>query len=162
MLVQKPEHACPRLLARLSVVDRGALLVEKAVLGVVAKQLIVCLGVFERGLERVHCLRRTPIVLIGKMPLQWDLQVSRVGGFYGWNTIETHACVEFWDLDASNDSERPTHAEAHDCYVPTAGLQILCGPAHILLGSAYPVKSGHEVIGFIRFRRHPPVIQIRR
>src|SRR5207249_5990210 len=116
MLVQKAEHARPRLLACLGVVDLGALLVEKAVLCVIAKQLIVRLGVFERGFERVHCLRRTPIVLIGKMPLQWDVQVSRVSGFCWWNTIETHAGVEFWDLDASDDSERPTHAEAHDCY----------------------------------------------
>src|SRR5262249_7808959 len=134
----------------------------KAVLGVVAKQLIVRLGVFERGFERVHCLRRTPIVLIGKMPLQWDVQVSRVSGFRRWNAIEAHARVEFWDLDASNDSEGPAHAEAHACYAPAAGFQILGGPAHVLLGSAYPVKSGHEVVGFVWLCRHPPVIQIRR
>src|SRR5438093_9486022 len=100
MLVQKAEHARPRLLARLGVVDLRALLVEKAMLCVVAKQLIVRLGVFERCFERVHGLRRTPIILVGKMSLQWDSQVSRVSGFRRWNAIETHACVQLWDLDA--------------------------------------------------------------
>src|SRR4030095_3398836 len=114
MLVQKAEHACPRLLAGLGVIDLGTLLVEKTVLCVIAKQLIVRPGVFERCFERVHCLRCTPIVLVGKMPLQWDVQVSRVSGFCRWNTIETHARVKLWDLDASDNSERPTHAEAHD------------------------------------------------
>src|SRR5947209_18901265 len=135
MLVQKPEHARPRLLTRLGVVDLGALLVEKAVLGVVAKQLIVRLGVFERGLERVHCLRRTPIVLVGKMPLHWDVQVSRVSGFCRWNTIETHTRVKLWDLDASNETQRPTHAHTHDCYVPTARLQVQLRPAYSLPAS---------------------------
>src|SRR5215475_1502299 len=121
MLVQKAEHTRPRLLAGLGVIDLGTLFVEKTVLCVITKQLIVRLGVFERCFECVHCLRRTPIVLSGKMPLQWDLQVSRVSGFCRWNTIETHTRVEFWDLDASDDSECPTHAESHDCYAPAAG-----------------------------------------
>ena len=162
MLVQKAEQARPRLLAGLGVIDLGALLVEKAVLCVIAKQLIVRPGVFERGFECVHCLRRTPIVLVGKMSLQWDFHVSRVSGFRRWNAIETHARIKLWDLDASDDSERPAHAEAHDCYAPATGFQVLGSPAHVLFGSAYPVKSVHEVVGFVWLGRHPPVIQIRR
>src|SRR5262245_21368294 len=162
MLVQKAEHARPRLLAGLGVIDLGTLLVEKAMLRVIAKQLIIRLSVFERCFERVHRLRRTPIVLIGKMPLQWDVQVSWVSGFRRRNAIETHTRVKLWDLDASDNSERPTHAEAHDCYVPTAGFQVLGGPAHVLFGSADPVKSGHEMVCFVWLRGHPPVIQIRR
>src|SRR5215510_363455 len=162
MLVQKAEHACPRLLAGLGVIDLRALLVEKTVLCVIAKQLIVRLGVFERCFERVHCLRCTPIVLVGKMPLQWDVQVSRVSGFRRWNAIETHARIELWDLDTSDDGKCPAHAEAHNCYVSAAALQVLDGPTHVLFGSTYPVKSGHEVVGFIWFRRHPSMIQIRR
>jgi hypothetical protein len=94
------------------------------------------------------------------MPLQWDVQVSRVSGFRRWNAIETHASVKLWDLDASDDGERPAHAEAHDCYTPSASFQVLDGPTHVLFGSAYPVKSIHEVVGFVRLRRHPSVIQI--
>src|SRR5215475_6705734 len=162
MLVQKAEHARPRLLAGLGVIDLGTLLVEKAVLRVISEQLIVRLGIFECCFERVHCLRRTPIVLVGKMPLQWDVKVSWVSGFRRRNAIKTHTRVKFWELDTSDKSERPTHAEAHDCYVPTAGFQVLSSPAHVLLGSAYPVKSGHEMVCFIWFRRHPPMIQVRR
>src|SRR5262245_52502703 len=161
MLVQKAEHARPRLLAGLGVKALGTLFVEKAVLRLIAKQLIVRLSVFERCFERVHCLWRTPIVLVGKMPLQWDVQVSRVSGFCRRNAIETYTRVKLWDFDASDDGECPTHAEAHDCCTPAAGFQVLRGPAHVLLGSADPVKSGHEVVGFIWFRRHPSMIQIR-
>src|SRR5262249_21910017 len=154
MLVQKAEHACPRLLAGLGVIDLGTLLVEKAMLRIIAKQLIVRLGVFERCFKRVHCLRRTPVVLVGKMHLQWDVQVPRVSGFCRRNTIETYTRVKLWDLDASDDGECPTHAEAHDCYVPAAGFQVLRGPAHVLLGGADPVKSGHEVVCFIWLGRY--------
>src|SRR5437764_4029505 len=111
MRVQEAAHTLPGLLARLGVVDLGALLIEKAVLRIVAKQFIVRPCCFEGRFERIDRRRRTPIVLVGKMALQRDSNVLRIGGFNGWNTIKTHRGVEFWDLGPSDKGEGATHAE---------------------------------------------------
>src|SRR5437764_9984501 len=110
MRVQEAAHTLPGLLARLGVVDLGALLIEKAVLRVVAEQLIVRPCCFEGRFERIDRRRRTPIVLVGKTALQWDGNVFRIGGFSGWNTIKTHRGIELWDLDPSDQGEGATHA----------------------------------------------------
>ena len=73
----------------------------------------------------------------------------RVSGFRWRNAIETHASVEFWDLHTSNNGECPAHAETHNGYMPSTSFQILGSPAYILFSGAYPVKSGHEMIGFV-------------
>src|SRR5262245_51084681 len=106
MRVQKVAHTLPGLLARLGVVDLGALLIEKAVLRLIAEELIVRPCRFESGFKRIDRLRCTPIVLVGKMALQWDGKAFRVRSFSRWNTIKTHPGVEFWDLAPGDEGER--------------------------------------------------------
>src|SRR5262249_34102802 len=162
MRVQKAAHTLPGLLARSRIIDLGALLIEKAVLRLIAEELVVRPCRFESHFERIDRLWRTPIVLISKMALQWDGNAFRISGFNGWNTIKTHPGVEFRDLDPGDEGQRSTHAKTHDsCPTPTC-LQVLHCPAHVLFRGAYPVEPSHEMVRFVRLGGDPPLIQIRR
>src|SRR5262249_47119859 len=161
MRVQEAARTLPGLLARLGVVDLGALLIKKAVLCVVAEQLIVRPGRFEGRFERVDRLRCTPVVLVGEMALQWDGEALRICSLSGWNTIKTHPGVELRDLDAGDDGQGATHTETHDGRPAPTGLQVLHGPTHVLFRGAYPVEPGHEMARFVRVGGDASFIKIR-
>ena len=79
--VQEPDHTLPGERAGIRVVDIGALLVEETVLRLVAEQLMLYTGIFERRFERIDRLRRAPIVLKAwPFPRKWNIFMRRGEG----------------------------------------------------------------------------------
>src|SRR5579862_9923350 len=71
MLAEVLDRAAPGEFGGLAVVDGHALLVGKAVLGVIAVELDGLASGLHALLEGVDDIRRAPVVLGGEMALQW-------------------------------------------------------------------------------------------
>src|SRR5204862_3661887 len=76
MFLEKFRRPAPCELGSLAVVHGHALLVDEGVLGVVAKKLERLSGGLHRLLETVDQSRRAPVVLVGEMRLQRNLDVG--------------------------------------------------------------------------------------
>ena len=83
MLFEKLGGAAPGELGGLAVMHRQTLLVAEAMVGLVAEQLERFAGRLHALLEAIDQLRRAPIVPVGEMRLQRNLDVRGLGRLLG-------------------------------------------------------------------------------
>src|SRR5262245_30470140 len=89
-----------------------ALLVDEAMIGVIAEDLRALPGRLEPGLELADRLRRAPVVAVGEMALQRHLDIARPGDRLRWQPVEANRGAELGHAGCAQDRHCPTQAEA--------------------------------------------------
>src|SRR5262249_36414921 len=112
MFAEKLDRAAPGEFGGLAVVDGHALLVHKGVLGVITVELERLAGGFPPLPERMDPLRGAPIVFVGEMSLQRDLDVGGLGRLPRRNAIEHPPSRKLWNLGGADNGYGTAEAEA--------------------------------------------------
>jgi hypothetical protein len=159
--IQKAEHAFPGELAGISIVYLGTLLVEKAVLDFITKQFIGHTSLFDRVVKGSDCRRGTPIVLVGKMTLEWYGDADGISNLSGRNAIKANTGIETWELDRGDNGQRTAHAKAHDRRFAAIGFDVFDRAANVLLDGPRPIQPTHQMAGFICIFRYASFVEIR-
>src|SRR6202012_3089027 len=111
MLPEELGGPAPGQFRRLAVMYRHPLLVNKGMFGVIAEQLQRLAGSLHALFEAVDQGRRAPIILVGEMRLQRNLDVGGLGRLLWRNAIEHDAGSQLGDLGGADNGHRATEAE---------------------------------------------------
>src|SRR5215470_7997733 len=132
MLPEELRRPAPRKLRGLAVMHSSTLLVHEGMLGVVTEQLERFAGGLHRLLESIDRGRRAPIVLVGEMRLQWDLNITGFRCLLRRDAVEYDASGQLGNLRSPDDSHGAAEAEAGEAHLGTVAREILRGAAHVL------------------------------
>jgi hypothetical protein len=161
VLTQEHHHAFPRLLGRRRVVGR-ALLVGEGVCRVIAVDLRLVAAAGHRLLEVVHDLRGAPVVGVGEMALDGNLDLRRIGELSRRHAIEWHAAGDAGHARRGGDGEGAAHAEPHHAHLAAHASEMLHGAGNVLVGGADEVEPAHHVVGLVRLLRHAALVEVGR
>src|ERR1700741_944300 len=135
--------AAPGLLGALAVMHRQALLVGKAVLGVIAINLKRLAGRLHGLLEGVDRSWRAPVVLVCEMRLQRDSDVGRLRRLLWGNAVEHDARGELGNFRSPDDRHGAAQAETGEPDPRAVAPKVLCGAAHGLRGQVHEIERVH-------------------
>src|SRR6476646_3715559 len=112
MLPEKLRRPAPGELGGFAVVHGLALLVDESVLGIIAEQLERLAGGLHAVFKGIDQLRRAPVVLVGEMGLERDLDVGGLGRLLWRDAVEHDAGRKLRNLGFSYNDTAATETEA--------------------------------------------------